>query len=568
MRLTRLHPSRPIRTLWNALAIGAVVITLLSIPACTLLSHNLATGGEVPLKTIAPAEIPETHVLVFAMDGAGYDNFMTVIRTGHAPNISGILGHELTNGVFEHGYSSPDALSILPSSTVADWCAIFSGAPPAVNGITGDEYFVRDPPQFFAPVPVSVSATTDLQKAVVDGLIGKSMKVATLFQQLNVDSNVSLLWIYRGATIYTTVGLSSYASMVGDLIAGKLNGDSAAKSVSGVLDFDSVQKLIAAIEQHGVPNLQVVYFPGIDIFTHAAPNPLASQRNYLSEVTDKAVGEVLDEYRKNDALDDTYVMFISDHGHTPTLDDDRHKLGAGAGDTPFGVVAKAGFRVRKDELSLPDGDRDYQAVLAYQGFMAYVYLADRSTCRASGTRCDWGKPPRFKQDVMPVVRAFDRVNRTGRPFARLKGTIDLIFTRVPSPPGKPQAPFEIFDGHRLVPIADYLHDHPRPDLLDLEQRMNWLSVGPYGDRAGDIVLLAKSGEVPINQRYYFAADSHYSWHGSADALDSRVPLMLIQVDGSGERMRKIVRGTVRQPPSEMDLSPIVRSLFHRHEDDD
>jgi Type I phosphodiesterase / nucleotide pyrophosphatase len=356
--------------------------------------------------------------------------------------------------------------------------------------------------------------------------------------------------------------------MVGNMIAGKLNGESADKSVSGVLDLDSVQKLIAAIDEHGVPNLQVVYFPGIDMFTHAAPNPLASQRDYLSEVTDKAVGEVLDEYRKKDALDDAYVLFISDHGHTPTINDDRHKLGAGAGDTPFGVVAKAGFRVRKDELRIAEGDKDYQAVLAYQGFMAYVYLADRSTCRDRGTRCNWSKPPRFKQDVMPIVRAFDRVNRTGRPFARLKGTINLIFARMPSPPGKPQAPFEIFDGNRLVPIADYLDAHPRPDLLDLEQRMNWLSVGPYGDRAGDIVLLAKSGEVPINQRYYFAVDSHYSWHGSADASDSRVPLILIQVDGSGERMRKIVRSRVGQPPSEMDFGAIVRSLFHRREDDD
>lgn len=26
-------------------------------------------------------------------------------------------------------------------------------------------------------------------------------------------------------------------------------------------------------------------------------------------------------------------------------------------------------------------------------------------------------------------------------------------------------PFEVFDGTRLVPIADYLRAHPRPDLL-------------------------------------------------------------------------------------------------------
>ena len=44
----------------------------------------------------------------------------------------------------------------------------------------------------------------------------------------------------------------------------------------------------------------------------------------------------------------------------------------------------------------------------------------------------------------------------------------------------------------LVPIHEYLHKHPRPDLVDLEQRMNWLGAGPYGYRAGDIVLLPRA----------------------------------------------------------------------------
>jgi type I phosphodiesterase/nucleotide pyrophosphatase len=423
-------------------------------------------------------------------------------------------------------------------------------------------------------VPISVSDTGDLEKAIADGMLGDALGVRTLYEQLGVDANVSLLWIYRGATLYTTVGPLSYTGLIGGLIAGKLNGESAEKSVSGTLDRDSVQKLIAAIEAHGVPNLQVVYFPGIDAFTHAAPNPLVAQLDYLSSVTDKGIGQVLDEYRKKDALDDTYVMVIADHGQTPTLNDDHHALGADDDATPFTVVADAGFRVRKAKLTLADDQQYYQLMLAYQGFMAYIYLVDRSSCPARGTRCDWKRPPRFKQDVMPVVRAFDKVNRTGRPFARLKGTIDLIFARMPSAAGNAAGPFQIFDGRGLIPIGEYLEAHPRPDLLDLEQRMDWLGAGPYGNRPGDIVLMANSSGVPIDHRYYFAAEPHYTWHGSADELDSRVPLMLVQVGGSGDRMRKIVRGAVGKPPSEKDLTPIVRALFHdrdnehdKHDDD-
>ncbi len=536
---------------------------MLAISSCTLVTKTITTGGQVPLKTVAPPKLPGKHVIIFALDGVNYDQLMTLVRSGKAPNIAGILGKEHGNGVFDHGYSTPDALSMLPSSTVADWSAIFTGDPPAYNGVTGDEWFEREKMQFFAPVPISVDDTGDLQKAVADGLVGNALEVPTLYQQLGIDSNVSLMWIYRGATLYTIVGPSSYTSLIGGLIAGKLNGDSAEKSVSGTLDLDSVNTLNAAIEAHGVPNLQTVYFPGIDAYTHTAPDPLISQLGYLALVTDKAIGQVLDEYRKKNALDNTYVVFIADHGHTPTLNDDHHMLGADGDATPFTVVKDSGFRVRKAKLTLTDKEQDYQAVLAYQGFMAYIYLADRSTCPMAGTRCDWNRPPRFKQDVMPVVRAFDKVNRTGRPFPRLKGTIDLIFARVPVAAGELATPFQIFDGRRLVPIGDYLRAHPRPDLVDLEQRMDWLSAGPYGNRAGDILLLSNSGGAPLDHRYYFAAETHYTWHGSADELDSHVPMVLIQIGGSGDQMRNVVQAHVGKPPSEKDLTPIVRSLFHQ-----
>jgi predicted AlkP superfamily pyrophosphatase or phosphodiesterase len=276
----------------------AAVVAAVAIASCTLLTKTVTTGGVVSLKSAAPAKVSGKHVIVFALDGVSYDQFMTVVGSGKATNIATILGKKQGDGVFEHGYSTPNAIAMLPSSTVADWSAIFTGAPPAFNGLTGDEWFVREQTRFFAPVPISVDDTGDLQKAVADGLVSNALAVPTLYEQLGVDANVSLMWIYRGATFYTIVGPSSYTSLIGGLIAGKLNGESAEKSVSGTLDLDSVQTLIVAIEAHGVPNLQTVYFPAIDAFTHASPNPLAAQLRYLSSVTDKCVGQVLDEYRK------------------------------------------------------------------------------------------------------------------------------------------------------------------------------------------------------------------------------------------------------------------------------
>ena len=56
--------------------------------------------------------------------------------------------------------------------------------------------------------------------------------------------------------------------------------------------------------------------------------------------------------------------------------------------SPFQAVHRAGFRVRQARLILPNSDTDYQAVIAYQGFMAYIYLADRSTCPHEDDRCN------------------------------------------------------------------------------------------------------------------------------------------------------------------------------------
>ncbi len=107
-------------------------------------------------------------------------------------------------------------------------------------------------------------------------------------------------------------------------------------------------------------------------------------------------------------------MVIADHGHTPVLKDPRHALGANASAGPDAVVQAAGFRPRKLVLNPGKDEQDYQAAFAYQGAIAYVYLADRSTCPNAGMTCDWKRPPRYKEDVLPVARAFYYSSKCGR----------------------------------------------------------------------------------------------------------------------------------------------------------
>jgi len=104
--------------------------------------------------------------------------------------------------------------------------------------------------------------------------------------------------------------------------------------------------------------------------------------------------------------------------------------------------------------------------------MAYVYLADRSTCPKPGQRCDWSRPPRWEEDVLPVARAFYRASQTGEGAADMKGALDLIFARAGRHVSEDAPPFQVFDGVRLVPPREYLAAHPRPDLLNLAERMD------------------------------------------------------------------------------------------------
>jgi len=521
---------------------------------------NIARGGAERVNPNPPVAASKSHILIFALDGAGYDQLMLSIRSGKVNRLKEFLGAEGMNGVFEHGYSVPDTISILPSTTVAAWSSVFTGQPPAYTGVTGNEWFVREQMQFYAPAPVSIADTSDTQKMITEDLVGKMLQVPTLYELVGLHSNVSLSQVYRGATVYTTLEPSAIVDMTAAFLKGVVGAQSIRREIYANIDQDSVTKLIAEISDKGLPDLQVVYFPGIDLYTHLAPDPLTQQLEYLETVTDPSIGRVFDTYEKLGALNDTYVILIADHGHTPVLNDAQHALGTTDENTPTALIARTGFRLRPLLLIPPADQQDYQAVVAYQGAMAFIYLADRSTCASIGSRCAWSQPPRFRQDVRPILRAFYKVNQSGRPIPQLQRTLDLIFSREPAPLGSNALPFKVFDGTKLIPIPEYLAKHPRPDLIDLDQRMQWLGSGPYGNRAGDIVLLARSGlNRSIEERYYFSGPYH-SWHGSPSEQDSHIPFIVARKADSGATLRALVAEVVRDAPSQLKLVPLVRKL--------
>ena len=524
-----------------------------------------AQGGDRVLRDPMRPVRGGIRVVLIALDGVGDDELHRAVREGSAPNIAQLLGTSAGEEGYSHAYSAPDALSILPSTTMAAWSSIFTGEPPAETGVPGNEWFVREERRFVAPAPVSVTGREHTLEMLTDGLVGNAIRVPTLFDRMKTRSHVSLAPVYRGADLFTTPEPSAVAELFGEVAKGVLGEGSVEREAYSEMDLTSVDNLLESIREHGIPDLQVVYLPGIDLFAHVASHPLAQEVGYLRTVVDSAVGLVRRAYDSLGVLDQTYFVFISDHGHTPVLDDDRHSLGTEGDGEPPALLKRTGFRMRPFVLEPAENDQDYQATVAYQGAMAYVYLADRSLCPGQGARCDWSRPPRLEEDVMPVVRAFHRANETGDPIPALKGTLDLIFAREPKPPGVDALPFQVFDGTRLLPIAEYLARHPRPDLLRLAERMEGLAAGPYGHRAGDVLLLARSGiQRPISERFYFSGPIQ-SWHGSPAAQDSRIPLVVARRGSTRRELELLLEPVLRNPPSQLDIAELVRVLLAQDE---
>jgi hypothetical protein len=523
----------------------------------------MAEGGERQLRNPPRTNRGGTRVLVLALDGVGDGALRRALAGGALPNLAALTGPATADAeVFDHAYAADRALSILPSTTFAAWASVFTGEPAGRTGIAGNEWFAREERRFYAPAPVSVTGHTHAVEVYTEDLIGAALRVPTLFERADVRAHVSLGSVYRGADLLTLPDLRALGDIVTALAEGVAGDDAVSQEAYERLDRAAAERMIERIRADGVPDLQVAYFPGVDLFTHVAHHPLDAMQRYLATVVDPVVGVLLDEYRRQGALDDTWVFVVSDHGHTPVLADARHALGTeNEGDVPA-VLRSAGFRVRPFRIETA-ADDDFQATLAYQGAIAYVYLADRSRCPAPGDVCDWARAPRLDGDVIPALRALDEAQRTGATGPGTLGTIDLLFGREPRPPGSDALPFQVWDGDRLVPIGDWLSANPRPDLLDLDDRLHALATGPFGHRAGDVLILARSGQDrPIDDRYYFSHE-YRSWHGSPAADDSHIAFLLARAGMSGAAIRERVHAAVGPRPSQLDITPLILHLLGR-----
>ncbi len=557
--------------------IRTAVLLILVASGCATpakVANLIVVGPARQLRTRSEGSPPNSPskpgVLLLAIDGIERSLLYDLLRKGEMPAMAALLGG--AQGGFSHAHFEENLLSTMPSSTLAAWTTTMTGVPPGQHGVTGNEFYIRETRRFAAPAPVSFSDSAPTLSVYTDGYLSTLTDTPTVYERLRAADPHALIWVamhqlYSGAdTLLVTkrsIMAKAFEQIAEDAVA-KLSSANAknARSAYEKLDSHIASVVVEQLASGAVPDVLTIYLMGSDLYAHIAEEgPDDARRTYLTQVVDPALAELTKALQKRGALEDRYVVVTSDHGHTQVAYDDVHALSTNAVDDPPAIVKGAGYRLRPFALEVPDTN-DFNTVIAYGGAVAYVSLANRSTCPNAGDACDWAQAPRYEEDVLPMAEAFYKNNADGMLAPSMKGTLDLVLTRRPKPYFENDLPFEVYVGNgKTVPLGAYLKEHPHPTYEAFEERLRDLAVGPRGERAGDVMLLAHNGDRnTVEERYYFAS-RYRSWHGSPSHHDSQIPLIVAHPGHSAASLRAQVETVLGpEPRRQQKVTDLILNL--------
>ena len=557
----RIVPMRGLLALSAMIVVGCAVahVGTLIVKGDTLQIIDRAPGS--------PASSPSsTPIMVFGLDGVSRELLYDLLRAGKLPNLAELLGGD----ALAHADLDTHLLTNLPSTTMPAWTSTFTGVGAAESGVPNNEYFVRESKTFACPAPVTFTDSGPTLEVYTDGYLNKLVSATTVYEKIHEQDHDALIWVvmnhlYRGADTMLLakrqVMVDAFASFVEKELAQASGKVSRATYES--LDRAVIDTLITHLKDGPTPDVLTLYLAGTDLYAHVAvEGPDQARKTYLTEVVDPALGPLVAKMRERNMLDHRWIIVTADHGHTQVLHDDAHAIDTSDSDAP-GVLKSLGFHIRPFKREVASSD-PYNAVLAYGGAMGFVYLADRSRCTGEHP-CMWIDPPRYKEDVLAVADAFYKNNEDGKAAPGIKGALDMIFVRVAKPVHDIDLPFEVYvGGGKTMTIDAYLETHPHPTYVAVADRMRELAVGPHGERAGDVLLLAHNGDRDKPEdRFYFAAP-YRSWHGSPSRQDSEIPLIVANPKRDATSIAGVVEKVLGEHPYQRKITDLIMRLRESH----
>jgi hypothetical protein len=447
-----------------------------------------------------------------------------------------------------------NALTILPSVTLAGHASIFTGTYPGKHGIVGNAWFDRtfnadgkvpnpypcmqnhnlefdperddgiinylcpdQPPESFSArasicvvSPLSASLLDDVCRQPVEGLANAHMRVPTLYERLReagVSSAVNFNHYWRGSALHMAPDIYEFSLYICAYLGNPWYLDNpwgvdcpenpGTKSDFASYDIAGLSRLTAFVQQGAPHRLFTFYFAGIDGYCH-----------HMYE--EKARGEPLDvktcqdEYLKQ--LLDAQLFGIADvlRAADPSWQDRTMVVltadhGMTTAETPSPDIKDIKARVThvlEDIYCVGDCDgnpRDRDIVFADNGGMAHIYVRNQQTK-------NWNDVPQWN-DIHQVARALAEDEQFRK--------IALIFVRnVES--GK--------EWDSEYKLCVYNPKTKTCRLVSLGGRIGKLIQHLRSKRSGDILAVLSPG------LYFDNPEEYPGNHGGIASSDRKIPI--------------------------------------------
>lgn len=468
------------------------------------------------------------RVIVVVVDALRAESAYNSLDGGRMPHLSRLINDR---GVvrFER------CLSALPSVTLPNHTTIFTGVYPGRHGVPGNEWFDRtlDPGEplyrrtreyvkygeeddpglgrswSFGGVPVH-----DMDLSPDVRTIYEAFEEAEKARGRQAQTAVVFDPVRRGAD--TVVNPDIFDALISlDLLP--------FVDHFALLDASAMEKAVNLIESDDPPELMGIWLSGLDGWSHThGPGPVGGnddrQAQYVSENIDPLMGDLVGALEKRGLLDETMIIFTSDHGQADTVGKDEYTIDA---EKVYQVLSGSPYRPPLDKHGkLDDHSTDFDAAVMSNsnGNAALVSI------RTPGA--DWKSPP-TQADLETVANLIIK-----EPY------VSRIFFFGPQTHGGDPVLFMLTRGD-VKPVIMQLDD-------ESEERLIVRALGLAGSgRSGDLLIEAQSP-------YYFApwGSIYNGQHGRGERIEDHVPLLILNPPGGRHQ-------TVQSVVEIADIGPTV-----------
>jgi len=473
-----------------------------------------------------------TRVIVVVVDALRAESAYGPLDEGELFNLNRLVRNR---GVIRF----EKCLSALPSITLPNHTTIFTGVYPGRHGVPGNEWFDRtldnseplyrrtreyvkygseDDPGLgrawsFGGIPVHDMDLSSDVRTIYEGFEaaeakrGREARTAVVFDPVRRGADKVI-----NPDIFDALISLNFLPFVDQFAA---------------LDASAMRKAIELIKSEDPPELMGIWLSGLDGWSHAnGPGPVGGaedrQAGYVKKNIDPLMGMLIDTLEDRGLLNETVIVFTSDHGQADTIGKEEYAIDA---EKLYQALAGTTYRTPLDKDGHLDDhatDFDVAVMSNSNGNAALISI------RTPGA--DWNAPP-TRADLDAVASII-----LNEPY------VSRIFFPGPQASGNEPGIFKLTrgdDGPIVVQLCG-----------ESEELLLVRALGLAGSsRSGDLLVEAHSP-------YYFAPSGsiYYGQHGRGERAEDHVPLLILNPSGGRQHM-------VRSVVEIADISPTVAGVL-------